>query len=113
MRDNPKSYKWEETGFYSDIGATLTTPAYLPVYDIKGALSSSGGFYAGPVDNPVAVRTSAKDDKDKNWQVFGNAYAEIDFLNHFTFRTSFGGTFNYYYNYGYSRGHTIYLILIH
>ncbi|HYV55686.1 MAG TPA: SusC/RagA family TonB-linked outer membrane protein, partial [Chitinophagaceae bacterium] len=32
------------------------------------------------------------------WQAFGNAFAEVDFLKKFTFRTSFGGSFNEYYN---------------
>ena len=94
--DNPRSS--------GEIGATLTTPPYLPVYDIKGGWSSGGGFYAGPAGNPVAIRNLAKDNKNLNWQVFGNAYAEADFLNHFTIRTSFGGTFNYYYNYAYTFG---------
>jgi hypothetical protein len=32
----------------------------------------------------------------------GNAFAEIDFAKYFTFRTNFGGTFNYKYAYYYS-----------
>ena len=78
---------------------------YLPVYDIKGNWSSYGNpVTAGPAENPKARRILSKDDKDHGWQVFGNVYAEVDFLKKFTFRSSFGGTLNYNYSYNYNFG---------
>jgi len=83
---------------------------FLPVYDIKGNSSSYGpsfgtGYQApGPASNAVTARILSKDDKFNNWEVFGNAYAEVDFLKDFTFRTSFGGPLNYYYSYVFNYG---------
>ena len=69
----------------------ITTDPWLPVHDIAGNWSSEAGPYAGPADNPVASRELAKNDANNNWQILGNAYAELDFLKHFILRSSFGG----------------------
>jgi TonB-linked SusC/RagA family outer membrane protein len=65
----------------------------VPVYDIKG---NFGGTFGGPElgsrYNPVATQMSTVNNRHYTWDVVGNAYAEIDFLKHFTFRSSFGGT---------------------
>ncbi|PWT99095.1 MAG: SusC/RagA family TonB-linked outer membrane protein [Bacteroidetes bacterium] len=101
---NPRYTKYDFL-IPDDIESVIITPSYRPVYDINGfwsASNGSGGFFPG--DNPVAKMTLAKDDRNDNWQVFGNLYAEADFLKHFTIRTSFGGSMNYYYNYTYSFG---------
>ncbi len=83
----------------------INTPSYMPVYDIKGNWSSLGYYSSGPTSyNPLGLRTLAKDDKNNNWQAFGNAYAEIKFLKYFTARSSIGGSFNYFYAYNYSYG---------
>ncbi|MCW3119186.1 MAG: TonB-dependent receptor plug [Chitinophagaceae bacterium] len=89
----------------------LLTNPYLPVYDIKGNSSSFGpagiggvASLPGPAGNPASARILSKDDKDNNWQVSGNAYAEIDLLKKFTFKSSFGGALNYYYSYNYNYG---------
>lgn len=65
----------------------------IPVYDIMG---NYGGTWAGPelgpYYNPVAQMRNTANNKNNTWQTFGNVYAEVDFLKHFTARTSFGGT---------------------
>jgi TonB-linked SusC/RagA family outer membrane protein len=77
----------------------------LPIYDIMG---NYAGSFAGPeigdASNPVAVQDRTKNNKLNTWDVVGNIYAEVDFLKHFTARTSFGGTIDnrYNYNIGYS-----------
>ena len=83
----------------------LQVDPYMPVFDIQGNWSSYGvPGISGPSENPVARRTLSKDDKDNNWQIFGNIYAEADLLKKLTFRSSFGGTLNYYYSYNYNYG---------
>lgn len=83
----------------------INAPAYLPVYDIKGNWSSLGDPKAGPTtDNPLGQQILAKDNKNNNWQMFGNIFAEVNFLKNFTARTSIGGSFNYFYAYNYSYG---------
>ncbi len=65
----------------------------IPVYDIKG---NYGGTFAGPElgssSNPVAVQMNTVNNKTNAWDAVGNVYAEVDFLKHFTARTSFGGS---------------------
>ncbi|HTQ64189.1 MAG TPA: SusC/RagA family TonB-linked outer membrane protein, partial [Puia sp.] len=78
---------------------------YLPVYDIKGNWSSLGYPGSGPTtDNPLAMRVLSENDKNYNWQIFGNAFVEISFLKNFRLRSNFGGTLNYNYAYNYSYG---------
>jgi TonB-linked SusC/RagA family outer membrane protein len=103
--DNPRSTPWDPATFsdHSDLSQMLTMLPYRPIYDIKGNWSSgSSTTPRGPMDNPLFVRTMAKNNKNNKWQIFGNAYAEADFLKHFTFRSSFGGSMDYFYNYNYS-----------
>jgi TonB-dependent starch-binding outer membrane protein SusC len=88
----------------ANVGAIVSTDLFLPVYDIKGNYSSEGGDFAGPGDNPVAVQTLSKDNRNNNWQVFGNMFAETDILKNLTFRSSFGGSFNFYNSYNYAYG---------
>ncbi len=72
----------------------------IPVYDIKGGY---GGTWDGPTQlgnatNPVAGQDATKNDEGKSWNMEGNGYAELDFLKHFTVRTSIGGrVYNYEY----------------
>ncbi len=71
----------------------------VPVYDIKG---NYGGTFTGPElgssSNPVAVQKSTVNNKSNTWDIVGNIFAEVDFLKHFTARTSIGGTIdNQYY----------------
>ncbi|MGZ3833900.1 MAG: TonB-dependent receptor plug domain-containing protein, partial [Mucilaginibacter sp.] len=61
----------------------------IPVYDIKGGY---GGTWDGPTQlgnatNPVADQNATNLDQGKSWNIEGNAYAEADFLKHFTVRT--------------------------
>ena len=63
----------------------------IPVYDIEG---NFGGTWAGPDlgsnQNPVAMQYRTVNNRSKYWNILGNAYAEVDFLNNFTVRTSIG-----------------------
>ena len=80
----------------NDMFRAVTTHPLLPVYDIKG-----GWAHFVPTsyfDNGVAARNLAKDDKSFSLETFGNLFAEVDFLEKFTFRTSFGGNITNYYD---------------
>jgi TonB-dependent starch-binding outer membrane protein SusC len=75
----------------NDIMFALTINPLIPVYD-------EGGGFAGTVakgfnnsTQPVARRILSKDNRGFSSFIFGNAFAEVDFLKNFTFRTSFGG----------------------
>ena len=101
---------YSENHRIGSIDQALTYFPFLPVYDIKGNSTNYGpsfgsGYAApGPASNPVTARILSKDDRYNNWEVFGNAYAEVDFLKTFTFRTSFGGPLTYYYSYNFNYG---------
>ncbi len=85
----------------NEILGTFTSPTILPVYDIKGGWSTLQDDGVILRDNMVARRTIAKYDKTHYWEVFGNVWAEADFLKYFTFRTQFGGTLTNYYLYNF------------
>ncbi|MCS3735546.1 SusC/RagA family TonB-linked outer membrane protein [Mucilaginibacter dorajii] len=75
-------------------------PPVIPVYDIMGNYAGTRSGSLGNSSNPVARQERTKNDRNNNWDINGNIFAEVDFLKHFTIRTSFGGTVdNYYYYY--------------
>ncbi|HEY6976770.1 MAG TPA: SusC/RagA family TonB-linked outer membrane protein, partial [Chitinophagaceae bacterium] len=80
----------------------LAMPPFIPVYNIAGHY---GGTWEGPELgdrwNPVAMLQNTQNDRRNAWDIIGNIYAEIDFLKHFTIRTSIGGTIDnqYYYSF--------------
>ncbi len=69
---------------------TVQLAPIIPVYDIKG---NYAGVYGTPYNgiNPVAAQRRSAGNKTVGNRLFGNMYAEADFLQYFTFRTSFGG----------------------
>ncbi len=82
------------------ISMTYRTPPLIPIYDIAGNFAGTKSFTVNNGENPVANQTRQSHNKGNDWQVVGNAFAEIDILKHFTARTSIGGTVdNYYYYY--------------
>ncbi len=90
--NNPNQFGNQNEG--NALSETYRIEPQIPIYDIKGGY---GGTYDGPTQlgnatNPVAQQNSTKDDQGKNWNIQGSAYAEVDFLKHFTARTSIGGT---------------------
>jgi len=101
--DNPQPNEYVPgiSGVDDENAAINGNPA-SPVYDIKGNWNSGyNNPNAGPQDNPVAVRTLAKNNKNKTWEVFGNVFAEINFLKYFTAKASFGGKLINFYNYNF------------
>ncbi len=75
----------------------------IPVYDIMGNFGGTGvGPEGGTTPQPVASQLRSKDNRSHNWNFSGNVFAEVDFLEKFTARTSFGGGVGN--NYGFSLG---------
>jgi TonB-linked SusC/RagA family outer membrane protein len=102
-RINPPLVPGTLTGNQSegnDISYTYREQPIIPVYDIKG---NYGGTFDGPElgngHNPVADLQRTANNKYNQWDVIGNVFAEVDFLKHFTIRTSFGGTIDNQYSY--------------
>jgi TonB-dependent starch-binding outer membrane protein SusC len=75
----------------------------IPVYDIAGNFAGTKSQDLGNARNPYADIYRTKDNKGYSWNINGNVFAEIDFLKHFTVRSTFGGVLgNYhYYNFNY------------
>lgn len=75
----------------------------IPVYDIMG---NYGGTFGGPElgnsQTPVALQGRTANNRNNAWNVVGNIFAEVDFLSHFTARTSFGGTINNQHSIGFN-----------
>ena len=92
-KDNPLVPITVEAGEFSSLGLHLNLMPIIPVYDIAG---NYGGTRAGPrlgtQRNPVAWFNAMNDDRNYSWNTIGNAFLEVDFLKHFTARTSIGGS---------------------
>ncbi|MFD3000173.1 SusC/RagA family TonB-linked outer membrane protein [Pontibacter toksunensis] len=63
----------------------------IPVYDIMGNFAGSFGTGLGNARNPVAQLARIGNNNGLGNRLFGNVFAEVDFLDNFTARTSFGG----------------------
>ena len=95
------------------VGQAYREYPIIPVHDINGHYA---GTWVGPSElgnspNPVATLERTANDRSHTYDLIGNAYAELDFLKHFTARTSAGGTIdnnnNYQFNYNtYENGDT-------
>jgi TonB-linked SusC/RagA family outer membrane protein len=90
--NNPTSLQNQNEG--NAISETYRMEPQIPVYDIKGGY---GGTWDGPTQlgnstNPVAGQNGQINNQGKSWNIEGNGYAELDFLKHFTVRTSIGGS---------------------
>src|SRR5207344_3022991 len=55
----------------------------------------------GNAKNPLAQLYRNKNNRNNNINIFGNVYGEIDFADHFTLRSSFGGSVNTNNSYSY------------
>ena len=81
------------------IGTSYRIPTIVPVYDIKGNFAGGLGGGLGNAPNPVAIMSRQRFNTNNDYTASGNAFAEVDFLKHFTARTQIGGMVdNYYYN---------------
>ena len=84
------------------ISYTYRESPLIPVYDTRGNYAGSNSKGFGNPQNPVANMLRTHNNKSNDWQLNGNVFAEVDFLQHFTARTSFGGGIDNYYNNAFS-----------
>lgn len=92
-RDNPRSYTSVQNT--SDTGNPLMLSfmmqPIIPVFDLMGNYAGTRARGLGQSPNPYAVAERNAGYYNNSWAASGNVFAEIDFLQHFMFRTSFGG----------------------
>jgi TonB-linked SusC/RagA family outer membrane protein len=69
----------------------------IPVYDVVGNYAGTQVKGVGNPQNPVAILQRSANNKNNDWQINGNVFAEADILKHLTARTSFGGNIENYY----------------
>ncbi len=78
------------------ISYSYRIPPLIPVYDIMGNYAGTHSFTINNSAQPVATQAFNGLSNTDDWQITGNVFAEVDFLKHFTVRTSFGGTVENY-----------------
>ncbi len=74
----------------------------IPVHDAYGNFAGSAGSELGNASNPVANQERSKDNRGNTWQIMGNAWGQVDFLKHLSFRTSIGLNLQNNYSYGFT-----------
>ncbi len=92
----------ENQNEYNAISFAFQENPIIPIYDIMGNFAGTKSRGLGNSENPYADQYRTMNDKDYDWQIQGNVYAEADLLKHITARTSFGGTTDNYYYYFFS-----------
>ncbi|HAL83526.1 MAG TPA: SusC/RagA family TonB-linked outer membrane protein [Mucilaginibacter sp.] len=87
----------------SSIGMAFREQPIIPVYDIMGNFAGANSAGLGDAKNPVAMQERTRNNYGIFNRLFGNVFAEADFLKYFTLRTVFGGEYysdyNHYFNY--------------
>jgi len=99
FKDNPRATANAEGGEVND--AAELQPI-IPIFDIKGNYGGDRGNELGNSGSPYAARDRAKNNKGNDWQITGNVWGEIDIAKHFTARSSFGGSIDNYYYWGFN-----------
>jgi len=101
FKDNPQITNQNEG---NAISYSYRIPPLVPVYDIAGNYAGTHSFTLNNSAQPVSSQERRKNNKGNDWVMSGNIFGEVDFLNHFTARTSVGGTVEnyYYYYFGYT-----------
>jgi TonB-linked SusC/RagA family outer membrane protein len=87
----------------NDILQAFRMPSIIPVYDEFGGYAGTAAKGFNNPRNPVASREGQIDNRNFNANIFGNVYAEYDIIDDLVFRTSIGGNYSNFYNWGYSR----------
>lgn len=90
-------------GENSDFGGIVEAIKMQPIVPLKDIMGNWGGTFGGPGlgdgNNPIAVQSrNRKNDVLNEWHIIGNAYAEVEFLENFTARTSIGYNISNFYN---------------
>lgn len=81
----------------NDINLSYRLPAIIPVYDEYGGYAGTAASGFNNPRNPVANRQRGADNGGYSISGFGNIYAEVDFIDDLTFRSSIGGGYSNFY----------------
>jgi TonB-dependent starch-binding outer membrane protein SusC len=107
-RENNGGYNGDQQQEGGSISFTYREMPVIPIFDVAGHY---GGGYDGPGgeplgngSNPYAIMQREANNQAHFVTIEGIAYAEVDFLQHFTARTAYGGRLwnQYYWNYQYN-----------
>ncbi len=97
-KQNPRYLGLPGVNNANSLNAAFRMPGIVPVYDIRGNFAGGGSQSLGNAPNPVAIMARTKDYTGNEWQLNGNVFAEVDIIKDVTLRTSFGGTYNSFFN---------------
>ncbi|WP_255157719.1 TonB-dependent receptor [Siphonobacter sp. BAB-5385] len=87
----------------NDILSAFRMPSIIPIYDVFGGYAGTAAKGFNNPRNPVASRDGQKDNRGFGASAFGNAYLEFDPIQNLTLRSSIGGSYTGYSNWGYNR----------
>ncbi|HTJ51425.1 MAG TPA: TonB-dependent receptor [Cyclobacteriaceae bacterium] len=95
-RDNPQIGNQQNE---NQLNFAYRMPTIIPVHDVNGGWAGTAAPGFNNPANPVANLTRLNKNYNKNngFNVFGNAYVEVDPIKHLTIRSSIGGTMSYSY----------------
>ena len=82
----------------NSINDAYQTPNIIPIHDIAGNYAGTISLGTGNASNPVAIQQRQANNINQDYHAVGNAFADVDFLRHFTAHTSIGGTVDYTFN---------------
>ncbi len=101
-KTNPGYFNAPGVNSTNAINAAYGIPNIIPVHDIAGNYAGTISQGLGNQWNPVAIQERQANNKNNDYQINGNVFAEVDFLRHFTARTSIGGTIDHNFNNGFA-----------
>ncbi len=87
----------------NDILQAFRMPSIIPVFDEFGGYAGTAAKGFNNPRNPVATREGLLNNRGFGLGGNGNVYAEVDVIPGLVVRSSLGGGFSNFYNWGYSR----------
>ena len=75
-------------------------PSIIPVRDEFGGYAGTAAKGFNNPRNPVASREGLANNRGFGTSAFGNIYLEVDPIENLTLRSSIGGQYGSFYNYG-------------
>ncbi len=87
----------------NEVNTTAWEQPIIPIRNAGGGFGGTAGSELGNSSSPYARTVRNADNKNNDWNIQGDVFAELDFLKHFTAKTLFGGNLNnnygFYHNY--------------
>jgi TonB-linked SusC/RagA family outer membrane protein len=81
-------------GTGNTVQMAMRMPSIIPVRDIGGNYAGTRASGFNNPENPVAYQEIGKDNINQRMRLLGSVFAEVDFLKHLTFKTSFNYNFS-------------------